>query len=296
MKRGLITWDKSEIPPEVLQNRLNQVRRVLNQRGLPALVVYSDMWRSNQARFFSNFMPYFNRGLLIIPGDAPPILLCGLSPRVYGWIRSVTIVEDVRPAGNFAKPLFEIARERNWARLGALDLERFPYDIHKALQGGAVGVENVESDAVFAPENDATERIVRRKAAAMAAQILEAEIKTGAGLTDHVFVGNLERLFRKSGAEDLVILVTNGRAVPAPPSGAILEAYFSVSIALEYRGHWIRLSRYHGDVKPTEPALESCSEHLDGCYPYESGRGKMQIDQFEFKHRGKRLFYGGPDA
>src|SRR3989442_1868332 len=106
---------------------------VWTERDLPALVIYSDMWRSNEARFFSNFMPYFNRALLILSCDFPPTLFCGLSSRVYGWIRSVTTVQDVRPAGDFAKPLFDIATERNWTRVGVLEVERFPYDIYTAL-------------------------------------------------------------------------------------------------------------------------------------------------------------------
>src|SRR5438477_1327268 len=133
------------MPPEVFQNRIDGVRRVLADRGLSALVVYSELWRSNQARFFSNYMPYFNRALLIIPRELPSTLLCGLSPRVYGWIRSVTTIEDVRPAGNFAKPLFDIAVERGWMRIGALDLDQFPYDIHKAIHGGSLDVVSVES-------------------------------------------------------------------------------------------------------------------------------------------------------
>ena len=96
MKRGLITWDKGEVPPEVFEQRIHRVRSVLEQRNLAALLVYSELWRSNQARYFSNYMPYFNRALLVIPKDGPPTLLCGLSPRVYGWIRSVTTIEDVR--------------------------------------------------------------------------------------------------------------------------------------------------------------------------------------------------------
>src|SRR5437773_7046025 len=55
MKRGLITWDSSEIPPAVFNGRLDGVRRALKERDLPALVIYSDMWRSNQARFFFEF-------------------------------------------------------------------------------------------------------------------------------------------------------------------------------------------------------------------------------------------------
>src|SRR5215813_8455238 len=126
VKRGLIAWDKFEIPPEVFERRVARVRHVLAERQLPALIVYSELWRSNQARFFANCMPYFNRALLIIPHDTRPILLCGLSPRVYGWIRSVTTIEDVRPAGNFSRTLSQLATERGWRRIGFLDFEQFP--------------------------------------------------------------------------------------------------------------------------------------------------------------------------
>src|SRR5256884_6196466 len=243
MKRGLITWDSSEIPPSVFNGRLDGVRRALKERDLPALVIYSDMWRSNQARFFSNFMPYFNRALLLISRDTPPTLLCGLSPRVYGWIRSVTTIEDVRPAGNFAKPLFEIAAERAWTRIGALDLDQFPHDLNKAIRSGTLEAVNVESPAVYVPAEDESERAMRGKALALTNQILSEEMPNGVGSIDHHFVGRLERRFRRAGAEDLIILLTNGRTVPAPPIGATLEENYSVSVALEYRGHWIRLSR-----------------------------------------------------
>src|SRR5215831_7954369 len=176
MKRGLITWDKSEIPPAVFEKRVDRVRRVLADRELSALVVYSELWRSNQARFFSNYMPYFNRALLVIPRDLPATLLCGLSPRVYGWIRSVTTIEDVRPAGNFAKPLFEIAAERKWTRIGALDFPQFPYDIHKVIQTGTLEVANVESSAVFAPAEDETEIAIRKKSAALVQRVLDEQM------------------------------------------------------------------------------------------------------------------------
>ena len=189
MKRGLITWDKSEIPPAVFEKRVDRVRRVLAERELSALVVYSELWRSNQARFFSNYMPYFNRALLVIPSDVPPTLLCGLSPRVYGWIRSVTTIEDVRPAGNFAKPLFEIAAERKWSRIGALDFTQFPYDIYKALQVGSLEVATVESPAVFVPAEDETEVAMRKKATALVQRVLDVEMPHGAGKVDHQFVG-----------------------------------------------------------------------------------------------------------
>ena len=298
MKRGLITWDKTEIPAAVFEQRVNRVRRVLADRDLPALVVYSELWRSNQARFFSNFMPYFNRALLIIPRELPPTLLCGLSPRVYGWIRSVTTIEDVRPAGNFAKPLFEIATERSWSRLGVLDLDQLPYDMHHAIRGGSLDLANVPSKVVFAPAEDETELAMRRKAAALAKEILDAEMPNGVGSIDHHFVGRLERQFRRAGAEDLITLLTNGHTVPAPPAGAILAENYSVSVAMEYRGHWVRVSRPQSspavlaECKAQFEAGQGLNERLDGSYPYECGAGRIMARHIEYSHEGKRLFYG----
>ena len=222
MKRGLITWDKSEIPPVVFERRIERVRRLLADRQLSAAVVYSDLWRSNQARFLSNYMPYFNRALLIVPDAQAATLLCGLSPRVYTWIRSVTTIEDVRPAGNFAKPLFELAAERNWKRIGIVDDPQLPHDIYKAIHSGPLEVLNVEGRALYVPAEDQTELTMRRKTAAMARSILADELPKGVRGVDHHFVGILERRFRKAGAEDLITLVTNGDSVPAPPAGKTL--------------------------------------------------------------------------
>jgi hypothetical protein len=291
MKRGLITWDKSEIPPDVFAQRIERVRRVLAECDLPALVVYSELWRSNQARFFSNFMPYFNRALLIIPGDVPATLLCGLSPRVYGWIRSVSTIEDVRPAGNFAKPLFEIAAERNWTRVGVLGLDQLPFDINKALRGGSLELLDVNPDTVFSPAEDDAELHLRRKAAEITTRILDEELSKAVGVVDHRFVGALERRLRRAGMEDLIVLVTNGRTVPAPPRGIVLEQNFSVSLAVEYRGHWVRLSRTHALPSGLVPTLE-VTERLDSSYPYTSGAGSITSRHLEYSHNGKRLFHG----
>src|SRR5262249_33727949 len=149
----------------------------------------------------------------------------------------------------------------------------------------------VEPSAVFSPAEDETELAIRRKAATLAAQILDEEIPKAISRVDHHFVGTLERRLRRAGAEDLIVLVTNGRTVPAPPSGSALEENFSVSIALEYRGHWIRVSRTHGRELAPTPGT-SISERLDTGYPYEVGDGTMKCEHREYNHNGKRLFQG----
>ena len=75
MKRGWITWDKAVIPPAAFEARLGAACAHLAAHDLAALVVYSDVWKSNQGRYFSNFMPYWNRALIVIPRDGAPVLL-----------------------------------------------------------------------------------------------------------------------------------------------------------------------------------------------------------------------------
>ena len=289
MKRGLIAWDKTELPPEAFESRLASARKRLAERGLPALVVYSDLWRSNYARFYSNFMPYFNRGLLVIPLDDKPVLLCGLSPRVYPWIKSVTILGEILPSPNLAQKLLEICSQRGWRKIGVVDPAGLPYDLYTAIASG-VGMESV------AHEGDAWARSMHRRAAEIAHTAVAPAILSpvGPGLKDHEFVGRLERDLRRAGAEDLVILVTNGDAAPAPAKGQALNPGFSVSLALEYRGHWVKLARPHGGG--IAPDGDERWELLSGALPYQPVQaprpGSVVARISEQKDNGRRLFHG----
>jgi Xaa-Pro aminopeptidase len=236
MKRGLITWDKTELPPSVFEARLAKARNALTAKDLPALLVYSDVWRSTEGRHLTNFMPYWNRSLIVIPRDQPPILLCGLSPRVYPWIKSVTVFEEIRPASKLAQALLQLCAERGWTNLGVLDLPRLPHEVHSPLAASSVGISDVKLELT-----DDAEIAMRRRAEQMAREILTAEIPKGIGLTDYQFSGLLERAFRRAGAEDLVLLFSNGDSSPRPARGAMLGGKYSVAVALEYRGHWARV-------------------------------------------------------
>lgn len=220
MKRGLITWDKAELPPSVFESRLSKARAALAERGLPALVIYTDVWRSREGRYFTNFMPYWNRSLIVIPADvsAHPILYCGLSPRVYPWIKSVTILEDIRPGLKI--------ETGDWTKLGVLDLPHLPREIQLPLE-----LIDVQLDLT-----DEFEADMDRRAEDMAREILAREMPNAAGLTDHQFAGRLERAYRRAGAEDLEVRF-NGK----PAHGAMLGKQDSISVDLEYRGHWARI-------------------------------------------------------
>jgi len=311
LKRGLIAWDKNEIQPAVFERRIAKVREVMIRAELAAVVVYSELWRSNQGRYFANYMPYFNRAFLILPMSEQPILFCGLSPRVYSWIRSVTTIEDIRPAGNFSRPLFQLASERQWNRVGVVDLDQLPYDLHHAIRGSELEIVNVPGNAVFSAGNDETELAMRRAALSLTRPILEDEISKGAQGMDHDFVGRVEGRLRRAGVEDVIVLLANGDGPPAPAVGRTLQNHFSASLAVEYRGHWIRLSRPHGSAEN----LEACKqefvrvlgnaggqrphaqiENLSGSYPFEA-TDEIATDSVFAMHiqvelNAQRVFYG----
>jgi Xaa-Pro aminopeptidase len=236
MKRGLITWDKAELPPSVFETRLAKARAALAKQDLPALLVYSDVWRSTEGRHLTNYMPYWNRSLIVIPREQPPVLLCGLSPRVYPWIKSVTVFEEIRPASKLVPTLLQLCAERAWAKLGVLDLPRLPHEIYAPLEASDLQASDVKLDLT-----DDAEIAMQRRAEQMAREILAAEFPKGAGLTDCQFSGLLERAFRRAGAEDLVLLFSTDDAAPRPAHGAMLGDRYSVAVALEYRGHWARV-------------------------------------------------------
>jgi hypothetical protein len=295
VKRGWITWDQTELPREAFEARVDGLRQYLAERGLPAALIYADVWRSNRARHFSNFMPYWNRALLVVPCDGPPTLLCSLSPRVYPWIRSVTILEDIRPSPNLAQQFLALAGEKGWKRLGVLDLAGLPVDMALQQTVGQVSelpFELVDVAYPFAP--DQWELAMYRKAAKMARAAIEEELAAARGLTDYEFTSRLERKLRRAGTEDLVILVTNGAAAPAPARGETLGNDFSVALALEYRGHWVKIIRSASsrDPFPTHIHVET----LSGPYPYEvTGRLEMPAIlafRFESQTEGLRLFHG----
>lgn len=286
MKRGWITWDKTELPPSAFEARLAVVRKHLSEKDLPALVVYTDVWRSNQGRYLSNFMPYWNRALLVIPRDSAPVLLCGLSPRVYPWIKSVTILDDIRPNMNLAK----MCEENGWTKVGVLDLPLLPSEF--AIPNAV----DIPWSAIH-PEPDEAELSMYRHAARLAREILAAESPIG---LDHEFVGRLERRYRRAGAEDLVVLVTNGDTPPLPPRGLNLGATSSVSVAMEYRGHWVKIvgPGFQRAAGLPPGASNSKIELLSGPYPYEPCRqsdlkpGTIFAAVTESTVNGKRLFHG----
>jgi hypothetical protein len=302
MKRGLITWDRAELPAAAFDARLSALYQLCADFDVPALVAYSDVCRSNDVRYISNYMPYWNRALTVVPRGEKPILLCALSPRVYPWIKSVTVYETVLPSPNLPAQLVKLCAEKGWSKVGMLDQAGLPNDLF--TQFGAEKIEFVDiPHGAFRPVATESELAMHRRAALLAREILAAEVTRAAiGLTDHELTGRLERRLRRAGAEDLVVLISDGRTVPLPAKGKKINENSSATVALEYNGHWAKLSRNIDNVSSVLPPpvaeADIHRELLSGRYPWEGlsshddVRNVITSIQVTIRRGDNRLYYG----
>lgn len=299
MKRGLVSWEKEELPPEELATRLASVHVVARNREIDALVLYSDVWRSNDARYLSNYMPYWNRALVVVPRDEKPILLCSLSPRVYPWIKTVTVHETIIASPSPSVTLSKLCAERGWNRVGVCDLDGLPADLHAELTSSELDLVDIPRSEIR-PAPTGVEVRMHARAARMAREVLGQEISAAAGQTDHELTGRLERLLRRAGAEDVVILVSDGRETPVPAWGAIVGAHTSVVAAIEYNGHWAKVTRNLAGVTSTLPpargGMKELRELLSGSYSWENVDNPQTPAvvslQLEIRIGNQHLYYG----
>jgi hypothetical protein len=301
MKRGLIAWDRARLPRAALDARLEALGRTCDAHDVPALIVYSDVWRSNDARYVSNYMPYWNRALIVVPRGGKPILLCSLSPRVYPWIKSVTAHEEILPSPNLPAQLAKLAAQRGWTRLGIVDFAGLPYELHAPLAAGTVAIVDVPRSAVR-PAPTASEIAMHRHAAELARRSLLETLGAGAvGVTDQVLAGRLELALRRAGAEDLVVLVSDGTTTPVPPRGARIGEFSSAVVALEWSGHWVKVARNVAGLASALPPTSGSTtweECLSGPYPWEALAEPAHAEQtiislqVELRSGGARLYYG----
>jgi len=298
MKRGLVTWDKGELPPEELASRLAVVHNVVRTKGLDALVLYSDVWRCNDARYLSNYMPYWNRAFVVVPRDEKPILLCSLSPRVYPWIKTVTVHETIIASPSPPASLFKLGAERGWKRLGICDLDGLPADLHAELTSGNTELVDISRAEVrHAPSK--VEVQMHSRAARMAREVLGKELANAKAQTDHELTGQLELQLRRAGAEDVVVLVSDGTRTPVPPCGSAVRPHTSVVVAIEHNGHWAKVTRNVAGVTSSLPArgdVTELRETLSGPYSWETigdAASPAVISlQLQIQARNQTLYYG----
>lgn len=247
MRRGLISWSRTELPERVLDSRVARTQAAMARANVDALAVYSDPSRSAGASWLTAFVPYWNRGVVVLPRAGRPILFTGMSNRVHGWIKSNAHLEAVVYSTNFgADAAKAIAEKKPDAVVALPDSNAVPGAIVEGLTANGISV--VDGTALMeklrAPA-DATELAFYFRAASIARAGLA---RAGAAMTDAAaLVGAVEGEARRLGAEEIYVGIAPdldaARTLIRLEGNAALGRRFAVRASVAYKGTWVRMVR-----------------------------------------------------
>src|SRR5215510_1731575 len=204
MRRGLMGWNAEELPLAVLQDRTARLQAAMQQHGLQALLLYTNLVRPSAVTWLTGFTPYWSEGLLLVARHGAPTFATALSKRVANWIRSVS-------------PLGEIV---NGPRPGTVLGQRVAADasVRRVL---------ARADAIAAAALEEVDGAGTADAGSVAGQVEKHARLAGA---EEVYI---------TVAPDLR---ADRRMIRASPSLALGDVY-GLRVSLAYKGCWIRRAR-----------------------------------------------------
>lgn len=250
MRRGLMAWNKDELPIGTLDERIARLRARMSEAGLDAFVVYTNFVRPSAVSYLTGFTPYWSDGILLVRASGDPVFATALSKRVANWIRTTSPVAEIVNAPRPGAALgARLAADSGVQRVGVLELDALPAGIHDDLVGAAPAVELIDASAQFADIRrgiDRAERDLLLRADALATAALGQVNVAKAGDAGTV-AGLVEKRARLDGAEEAQIAVAadfdrDRRMIRA--TGAVpLADRFALRASVAYKGSWVRRSR-----------------------------------------------------
>ena len=247
MRRGLMGWNKDELPVAALEARLTRLRTEMDAAGMDAFIVYTNNVRPAAMAWITGFTPYWSDALLLVQQTGAPAFATALSKRVSEWIRTTDPVSEIV---NTPKPGDKIGeRLKNdplIRRVGVLEYDTLPAGLAHDLETAAPAVEWIDGTAMFAglrrQIDDAERGLLAHCDAIASAALREAE--SGKAEDAGTLAGLVEQSARLAGAEEAYIAVapdldadTRLNRTSQPTS---LAERFAVRASVAYKGCWVR--------------------------------------------------------
>src|SRR5262245_58660521 len=250
MRRGLMGWNKDELPVAALEARLTRLRTEMDAAGMDAFIVYTNNVRPAAVTWITGFTPYWSDALLLVQQTGAPAFATALSKRVSEWIKTTDPVSEIV---NTPKPGDKIGErlkgDPQIRRVGVLEYDTLPAGLAHDLETTAPAVEWVDGTAMFAGlrrEIDDAERGLLSRCNAIAEAALR-EAESGKAKDAGTLAGLVEQNARLAGAEEAYIAVApdldadtrlNRTSQPTPLAGR-----FAVRASISYKGCWVRRIR-----------------------------------------------------
>src|SRR5262249_19655203 len=249
MRRGLMGWDRSELPKSALEARLARLKTAMAQDGFDAYLLYTNLVRPAAGCWLTGFTPYWIESLLLVPGSGTPRLATALSKRVADWVRTTAWLDEIvntpRPGTAVGQRLAVLGAKR----VGVLELDALPAGLYDDIVAAAPGAQLIEASAAFAASRrviDAVERKLIERADALALSSL-AQVDTAAVTDAGALAGLVEKHARLAAAEEAYIAIAADLDADRrlrPVSGSVpVGRRFAVRASIAYKGSWVRRTR-----------------------------------------------------
>ncbi len=251
MRRGLLSWNRDEVPVSVLDARLDRCRDAMADSGLPCLLVYTSFPRPAAVSWLTHFIPYWSQGLLAVFPEEPPVLIISLSKRVGEWIASTAHIGEIVHSPDPGRAAAELIAGRcpGASRIGVVELAALPGGIAGPLMAGLPGVVVEDATSLFAAIRrpaDAVEIALSEHAAAIASAALDSGIAAAKGSGGRA-ISAIEHHARLAGAEEVMVRLapdlSTGPGLRRIEGEAPLGDTFAIQVSVAHKGHWVRVLR-----------------------------------------------------
>ncbi len=252
MRRGLIGWSPAEIPEAEMEARVARTQAMMRAENLDALIAYTSFARPCTVSWLTQFVPYWNDGLVVIFPQGLPLMLAAFSKRVEPWIREVARVGDVIMSPNLGKAVIEMLNQRipalatGKASIGMVDLDQLPWPVAETFQQAGVALVDATTQfAALRQPADKSELSQAVHALALANKALDA-MPAGAKQASEL-LSAIDAVARLDGAEEVLMKIApdlEGKAVlQRMESDARLGARHAIQVSLSYKSVWVRTAR-----------------------------------------------------
>ena len=265
MRRGLISWNREELPASALDARVARLQSAMRAEGLGAVVAYASFAQPAPVQWLSNFIPYWSEALLVVLPQGMPTMLVALTPRVHFWIREICHVGELIAAPKVGAQAAELLGKQLAAdaRVGVIALDALPWTIAQPLLAGGWGPRLVDATQLYKSvrhPTDEAELGLARKGLALAERALAAV--PGTERQTAGVIAAIDGAARLGGAEEVLPRIAPDLASAATllrmESVAALGERYAVDCSLAYKGVWVRAVR--SVARGAQPASWAAAE------------------------------------
>lgn len=250
MRRGLMEWNRQELPVDVLEARIARLRAEMKRASFDAFIIYTNLVRPSAVAHLTGFTPYWNEGLLLVPTTGRLAFATALSNRVADWIRSTNPVSEVtstpKPGALLGK---QLAKDASVKQVGVLELDTMPSELSDDLTTAAPAIRWLDASAMFAAIRrgiDAAEQRMLAHADALAVAALD-QVSAATNSDAGTLAGLVEKHARLAGAEEVYIAIAPDldfdRRLNRVSKPTQLADRFAVRASVAYKGSWVRRAR-----------------------------------------------------